>query len=731
MDYPPASTPNPSVHSTPGGSSLPFTPQQMAAIGQQLLAGVIQWVVQALVGIVPGGAELQQLLGQLSTWGSELEGGVSGVETAIQQFLAGAGQESMQAFGQLLGALNAGIQSLLANAGQGLDLATLGSAIGAGINDATNAAYQIEDTVENALGAGAAAASSALGAALAGFFGQFAGVVNGGIGSPGPSWEAIAAAQQLAMQQAAQAAQTAAITSQLPRFYGGSGTFGLNAEVSFAGLTSLPSTFTPVSTIAAQSARYNTPASTDQQTVSAIWSATDRFPKYLFLRGNLAMTTYVVAKLWDNDPDTGAGRSEIICSVAGVEQVFTTFALPGNGQIMSNAVYAFEATANEFELTGPNGLNVTYVDGTVGGAPLVSQIGDSYRYGGVGFDGTVLSQTAVMTPGPGAYQIPAGTSQLDVVPLGAGGGGQIGFATTGGAGGGAGSYNPFTLNGDQLAATGGQITYNIGTGGSNPLVGQPLSNADVVFLGVPGSAGGATTVNVPGIGTITAAGGRGGASGGTGTQSGAPGAGPGVLNYLGETYFGGGNAGAGAGGNLPGGGGGGGNFFPPFNWINPVGGPGAPGAVWFTAYTLNWPGSLFSWAFFDSGPSSGPASAFVATAEATTSTTYTSLETTTDQVTINIGPNRMAIIILTCTSSPPNVHYMSFKASGANTIAPNDAQALMHDGVNSTWHQCSYIQLLTAADLPNEGATTFAAQYRSPSAASLTWSNRRIAVIPL
>ena len=196
-----------------------------------------------------------------------------------------------------------------------------------------------------------------------------------------------------AAAQAAQAAQTAAINAQLPHFYGGSGTSGLNAQVSLSG--ALPASFTVESSIAAYSAMYNVAsASTDAETTSGIWTSPMPYNgqgRYLFLRANSSFTTYLYAKWWA----TGVLPSitfyiEIGCVVGGVKTVLTTYTSTisnglGLAQLSSNNSISLEATGYTITLnypaSGGGGGAISVTDSL-----QVSQIGATFRNAGFGTD---------------------------------------------------------------------------------------------------------------------------------------------------------------------------------------------------------------------------------------------------------------------------------------------------------------------------------------------------------
>ncbi|ORV86730.1 hypothetical protein AWC11_17025 [Mycobacterium interjectum] len=552
------------------------------------------------------------------------------------------------------------------------DANALGSAV-------SSSAASLVDAAENAIG-GAAAAGTAFGQALAAGFGAIFGAwtgqstaaaaaVSGGAGVPTSLQDA---ASQAAAQQAAQAAQTAAIQAQLPHFYGGSGTAGLDAQVAFSG--PLPGTFATVSTIAGASAKYNTAAVTDSQTVSGIWSVADQYAKYLFLRGNSTFTTYTYAKIQNNSP-FGAANCEIGCVVAGVSHVLSTFALPSSGNLVANAAYTFEATDYVLSVTGPNGLNASCTDSS-----QVSQVGGSYRYGGFGTDGTGKGATLVTTSG--TYTLPAWAvagSKFDVVAVG-GGGASNGISPPQG-GHGAFAAATLTLGADFT----GNFTITAGSGGVSP----EGNGAD-------------TTVSATGWAGITAAGGLGGAATPTGYET--------WNNYLYSSIS------AGEGG-----------------LTTPGHNNGTGGGVWFAGIDTTIPGSMASWAFYDSGPSAGPATALVDTNESTTSATYTDLPTTTDQVTITIGPSGMAIVFLSCfaaNNAASQGAYIGFALSGANTQSATDSYSASTSQISGAVNLGGAIELACLLTGLSQGATTVKAKYRA-SSGNASFQHRRITAIPL
>lgn len=129
------------------------------------------------------------------------------------------------------------------------------------------------------------------------------------------------------------------------------------------------------------------------------------------------------------------------------------------------------------------------------------------------------------------------------------------------------------------------------------------------------------------------------------------------------------------------------------------------------------------------GTVTGATAALVSTAEATTSATYVDLTTTTDTVTVTIGPSGMALVLLHMSVvSSGSTALMSYAVSGANTSAAADAKSVSYQcavaNVGGNFGSTFLETGLTA------GSTTFKLKYRTLLGATGTFSNRRIAVIP-
>ncbi|AQP30999.1 hypothetical protein SEA_TINYBOT_4 [Mycobacterium phage Tinybot] len=184
-----------------------------------------------------------------------------------------------------------------------------------------------------------------------------------------------------------------------------------------------------------------------------------------------------------------------------------------------------------------------------------------------------VSQTFA-TAGAWTFNIPTECLLIDVILLGAGGGGSSGNGAIGtGEGGDAGEWLAVTLRrGVDIPWNVLQITGTVGNGGS----GGPGG-----WLPLSGDPGQPTVATIAGVGSIQA---NGGTPGAFATGRSRPGKGPGPYTYNGIQYPGGANtANSAANGNAPGGGGGGGNsgFF---GLPAGAGGVGARGQAWARAY---------------------------------------------------------------------------------------------------------------------------------------------------
>lgn len=132
----------------------------------------------------------------------------------------------------------------------------------------------------------------------------------------------------------------------------------------------------------------------------------------------------------------------------------------------------------------------------------------------------------------------------------------------------------------------------------------------------------------------------------------------------------------------------------------------------------------------------GVASATVDTSQTTTSTSYADLSTTTDQVTVTIGANGLALVGISSRMANNTTNgfcFVSFEVSGANSISASNSNAIMFQnsggGVGAT---IGKTVLLTGL---NPGSTTFKMKYvvqtGGGGSGTGTFANRTIFVIPL
>jgi hypothetical protein len=123
----------------------------------------------------------------------------------------------------------------------------------------------------------------------------------------------------------------------------------------------------------------------------------------------------------------------------------------------------------------------------------------------------------------------------------------------------------------------------------------------------------------------------------------------------------------------------------------------------------------------------------VATAETITSTTYGDMTTVGPAVTVTIGSSGMALVtvgvIKMFNNTSGSETYMSFAASGANTIAASDTKAIMVAASSGSLPQIGVSKTVLLTGL-SPGSTTFTAKYRV-SANTGGGQNRDIMVMPL
>jgi hypothetical protein len=127
----------------------------------------------------------------------------------------------------------------------------------------------------------------------------------------------------------------------------------------------------------------------------------------------------------------------------------------------------------------------------------------------------------------------------------------------------------------------------------------------------------------------------------------------------------------------------------------------------------------------------GASTATVATSETTISTSFAALATAGPAVTVTIGANGLALVILSAQTTNSNTSgyaIMGFAVSGATTTASSDTYSLRDStpaaGQTNRFSNVFLVTGLTA------GSTTFTAQYKA-LANTATFSGRVISVIPL
>lgn len=119
----------------------------------------------------------------------------------------------------------------------------------------------------------------------------------------------------------------------------------------------------------------------------------------------------------------------------------------------------------------------------------------------------------------------------------------------------------------------------------------------------------------------------------------------------------------------------------------------------------------------------------VTTEQTRTSSTYGDLSTVGPSVTVTTGTR--AIVMTYCrieTATSGALAAVSWAVSGATTRSGGDSYSIMISGISSN-------QFVAAADIDfittlNAGSNTFTMKYRSNGAATASFSNRRILVMP-
>lgn len=128
----------------------------------------------------------------------------------------------------------------------------------------------------------------------------------------------------------------------------------------------------------------------------------------------------------------------------------------------------------------------------------------------------------------------------------------------------------------------------------------------------------------------------------------------------------------------------------------------------------------------------GATTAVVLTSETTTSSTFTDLATSGPSVTVTIGANGLALVILSgqmSNNTSGDYSVMGFVASGANTIAASLDRSLFHQA-SATSNDMSGSWIYMATGL-SSGSTTFKAQYEIITGGTGAFARRYITVVPL
>jgi hypothetical protein len=636
------------------------------------------------------------------------------------------------------------VSSIVTGAG-----AETASAAGTLISDASGA---ISDAT-NVLSGAVPTAVTDFGAAIGAGFGALLGL-GGASASSASSSQVAAAAAAVAAAQAAQAQQTAAINAQLPKFYGGSGTSGLNAQVEFSGL--LPSSFTqpapPTSTgtvafDAAGSGGTISSATTGSGTHDGAAGATAL--AFIESSGSIAVVssvtigsasgTFLGSIPNDNGgagllslfeiPDIPGGEQTVTVtfssdtvatfetvSYTGVNSIGTPFTAFGASTALSQSI----SCASGQMISHAFGVQAGTISDILGGTPrflgsadneavlLVQDFRESVTnaatnstgspWSGIGVVLSGAAPSAVISRFTALFDQTADTDQETVSEIWS---------------------SPITVNGGArylfLRVNSGFSSYlfvkwfatgNINAPVFNVSLGCVVAGVEHVFTTFTESTA-ATAQDL-----INAS-----ANNNISLEA--------TADAISFTYPQGASTV---------------NASLAFSDTSGVSQIGATfrNAGWGTDESP----TVFpaSFAFFDSGPTAGPQSsptiAITGTAPSTTSTTYAKLSgVTTDQVTVNIGPSLAALVFMSAriTASTSGVLALaSFSVSGANTIAASDTFAFgSADTAAAEIPQFGIPMLITAADgLTNQGACTFNMEYRV-NADSAAFSFQRIAVIPL
>lgn len=132
----------------------------------------------------------------------------------------------------------------------------------------------------------------------------------------------------------------------------------------------------------------------------------------------------------------------------------------------------------------------------------------------------------------------------------------------------------------------------------------------------------------------------------------------------------------------------------------------------------------------------GTQGAIVAALETTSSTSYTDLATTSDEVTVNIGPSGMAIVLLKSdieNNTQDALSYVSVALSGENILAASNANSIMYQAFGGGSAATIGAPILFTG--LSEGFTTFKMKYQVATGGggggTGAFANRHISVVPL
>lgn len=145
------------------------------------------------------------------------------------------------------------------------------------------------------------------------------------------------------------------------------------------------------------------------------------------------------------------------------------------------------------------------------------------------------------------------------------------------------------------------------------------------------------------------------------------------------------------------------------------------------------PGSIFQFAFQDSGTASRITSSTVSTSQTTSSTSYTDLSTVGPSVTVVVPPSgevKVDFSVWANHASAGQNLYASIAMSGANTLAANDANAAqIRQMAISPGNLVATLSKAIHMTGLNPGATTFTLKYKTTSG-NATFADRHLIVDP-